>query len=265
MPLKKSFTTLYDYRHLCPVCGEILALRYSSPICDALAADWQLTDQQRRFFCFREGCCCTACGSSARRMHFAKVFMEAINLKYGDSIQFLRDVAASQALEQIKIAEINNCGNLHAYFSQFPGLSYSEYGSKAPNVPSEDLMALGYADAVFDIVLTSDVLEHVPDVQRALAEVKRVLKDDGCFIFTVPWLDDRQTVIRATMTAHGEITHLKPPSFHGDYASQMSDHLVFYEFGDDFIDVLSSYFATDIYCHEGFGGVVPSVFLCRKG
>jgi len=263
MSLKK-FLTLYDYGHLCSVCGEALSLQYSSPICDELAEAWELTDQQRRFFCFREGCCCGVCGSSVRRMNFAKVFLESINLKYHENIQFLRDVDKIGQIDHIKIAEVNNCGNLHHYFSQFPCLSYSEYGSKVSGVSSEDLMALGYRDDSFDIILTSDVLEHVPDFHRALSEIKRVLKKDGCFIFTVPWLDDRKTVVRARITGNGEIDNLKPPSFHGEYSLKMADHLVFYEFGYDFVEELSRYFETNIYCHEGFGGLVSSVFMCRK-
>jgi ubiquinone/menaquinone biosynthesis C-methylase UbiE len=46
-------------------------------------------------------------------------------------------------------------------------------------VPSEDLCALSYADASFDLVVTSDTLEHVPDVDAALREIPRVLHEFG--------------------------------------------------------------------------------------
>lgn len=256
--------TLYNYDHLCPVCGNILVIQCSSPISNELAHDWNLTSQQRRYFDFREGCNCGSCGSSVRKMNFAKVFLEHINVRYCENIQFLRDVAKIHLLDQIKIAEINNCGNLHQYFTIFPSLSYSEYGSEKSEVPSEDLMALSYQDNQFDVVLTSDVLEHVPDYHHALSEIKRVLKDDGIFIFTVPWLSDRKTVVRARVDDNGKIEHLQPPSYHGEYALKMADHLVFYEFGTDFVDELSRYFETTIYCDDGFGGSIPSVFMCRK-
>lgn len=264
MPIKNQFETLYHFDHLCPVCGNILSLHYSSPICNELAKDWNLTDQQRRFLDFREGCACTDCGSSIRRMNLTKVLLETINARYRENIQFLRDVANMQGIDRIKIAEINNCGNLHQYLTAFPALSYSEYGSEKPGVPSEDLMALRYQDNQFDIVLTSDVLEHVPDYHRALSEIRRVLKDDGVFIFTVPWLNDRKTVTRARIAGNGSVEHLKPPSYHGEYALNMADHLVFYEFGTDFVDDLAQYFATSQYCDDGFGGSISSVFMCRK-
>lgn len=40
-----------------------------------------------------------------------------------------------------------------------------------------------YADNTFDLVICVDVLEHVADVQQVLAEVFRILKPDGLFLF----------------------------------------------------------------------------------
>jgi SAM-dependent methyltransferase len=50
---------------------------------------------------------------------------------------------------------------------------------------------LPFRPAVFDVVLASDVLEHIEDDREAVAEVVRVLKPGGAFIFSVPahpWL-----------------------------------------------------------------------------
>jgi len=44
----------------------------------------------------------------------------------------------------------------------------------------------GYADASFDVVLCSHVLEHVPDDRRAMRELHRVLRPDGFAIVMVP-------------------------------------------------------------------------------
>jgi len=264
LPLQDQFETLFPYEHLCPVCGNILQLCSANAISRELAHDWNLTAQQRRFFDYREGCTCKSCGSSVRRMNFAKVFLETINLQHNEDIQFLCDLPTMTALDTIKIAEINNCGNLHSYFSVFPSLAYSEYGSNLPNVPSEDLMSLSYPDHQFDVVLTSDVLEHVPDYHRALSEIHRVLKLTGTLIFTVPWLSDRKTIARAKITPAGQIEHLQSPSYHGDYTLKLPDHLVFHEFGFDFVDVLNQFFETKIHCSNSFGGLIPSVFMCRK-
>jgi SAM-dependent methyltransferase len=45
-----------------------------------------------------------------------------------------------------------------------------------------------FEDASFDVVISTEVLEHVPNPDAYLAEVKRVLKPGGMFFFTVPFL-----------------------------------------------------------------------------
>ncbi len=42
-----------------------------------------------------------------------------------------------------------------------------------------DIQALPYSDNTFDLILCSHVLAHVPDDQKALQELRRVLKPDG--------------------------------------------------------------------------------------
>lgn len=45
---------------------------------------------------------------------------------------------------------------------------------------------LPYHDQMFDIVLSFDVLEHLPRVDQHLSEVRRVLKPDGYYLFQTP-------------------------------------------------------------------------------
>ncbi len=196
-------------------------------------------------------------------MNFTLTLLEVINLRFSMGYQFVDDVDW-QSLTNLRLAEINNCGALHNHLDKLPGLSYSEYGSTDPAISSEDLMKLSYEDNCFDIVLTSDVLEHVPDYRQALNEISRVLKPDGFFIFTVPWLSDRKTIVKAEINGKGMVKLLSKASFHGDYNLQLADYLVFYEFGHDFIQDLQDIFEVEIYCHNGFGGLVTSVFTCRQ-
>ena len=46
----------------------------------------------------------------------------------------------------------------------------------------QDMFCLPYADRSFDVVLVSNALHIVPEPERALAEIRRVLKDDGILI-----------------------------------------------------------------------------------
>jgi len=55
-----------------------------------------------------------------------------------------------------------------------------------------DATRLPFADAVFDCVVTSEVLEHIHDDESALRELVRVLKPGGTFAATVPsWFPEK--------------------------------------------------------------------------
>lgn len=49
-----------------------------------------------------------------------------------------------------------------------------------------DIGQLPFADATFDLVLATDVIEHVDDDAGALREIRRVLKATGSALITVP-------------------------------------------------------------------------------
>ena len=46
----------------------------------------------------------------------------------------------------------------------------------------QDMFHLPYAEATFDVVIVSNALHIVPQPEKALAEIRRVLKDDGVLI-----------------------------------------------------------------------------------
>src|SRR3954465_11658659 len=65
-------------------------------------------------------------------------------------------------------------------------------GAAAPPPLRGDLLALPFADASFDRVIASEVLEHIPDDETAMAELTRVLRPGGLAAVTVPrWLPER--------------------------------------------------------------------------
>jgi len=49
-----------------------------------------------------------------------------------------------------------------------------------------DARRLPFSDNVFTTVFSNCTLEHIPEVEKAIQEVGRVLKNNGSFIFTVP-------------------------------------------------------------------------------
>lgn len=54
-----------------------------------------------------------------------------------------------------------------------------------PHLQQADVLSLPYEDQSFDVVMAAHVLEHLPDPQRALTEMVRVLKPGGMVFLCV--------------------------------------------------------------------------------
>jgi len=111
----------------------------------------------------------------------------------------------------------------------FPG---EKGGSMVRGFRCEDLMAQTFPDAAFDLVVTSDVFEHIPNAEAASREIMRTLKPGGAHVFTVPWFRSKPTVVRAVIR-EGQLVHLAPPDYHGNPVDE-NGSLVFTEWGEDF-------------------------------
>ena len=84
-----------------------------------------------------------------------------------------------------------------------------------------DAQALPFARRSFDVVLANHVLYHVPDIDRALVEIRRVLRPTGCLLaatnsqFNMPELEQ---IIRRTFGLLGarnlDLEGMKPPQFY---------------------------------------------------
>jgi SAM-dependent methyltransferase len=85
---------------------------------------------------------------------------------------------------------------------------------------NQTLEALTFDDATFDVVITSDVMEHVRLYDRAHAEIARVLKPGGIYIFTVPHgRGQYEHTIRVQVHDADDPSkdeHLLPPEYHGE-------------------------------------------------
>lgn len=73
---------------------------------------------------------------------------------------------------------------------------------------------LPYADAQYDVVFSSHVLEHVQDVRQSLQEMRRVVKPEGIIIIGVPthWMARRGLLAQWLFTSHIRLYNL----FKGD-------------------------------------------------
>lgn len=104
-------------------------------------------------------------------------------------------------------------------------------------VRNESVTRLTFPDATFDHILCFDVLEHVPDYAKGLAECFRCLRPGGKLLFGVPFGGNRVTFVRARVHSNGTVEHLRPPEYHANPASKCGC-LCFYHFGWDLLEAL---------------------------
>lgn len=147
------------------------------------------------------------------------------------------------ALGKCDVCELSSRGALSAYLRRKArSVATSEYFADVPlgtlhnGVRCEDVQRLTYASASFDLVTHTEVLEHVPDDARAMAELLRVLRPGGSMIFTVPMHDGEHTVERARQH-DGVIEYLMEPVYHLDLL-RPEGILAFRDYGLDIIERL---------------------------
>ncbi|MBW4061657.1 class I SAM-dependent methyltransferase [Candidatus Saccharibacteria bacterium] len=245
----------------CTSCGAFSSFRYVEIINEQLAAQWELNPLQRELFSARESRYCLFCGCSTRLRNQAEAIRLVFDTK--DEYQSLQEAVRGGVFADIKVAEINSCGELHHVLEEIENLKYSEYVPADTSIEHQDLLGLSYSSNSFDLVLTSDTLEHVPDATKAFQETFRILKPGGYHIFTTPIVWDRQTRARVTM-GNGEPDHLLADSFHG---SGEDDYLVWSEFGADIITNLKEVgFSPQVFFLNATNIDDPSaVIVARKG
>lgn len=227
--------------YYCCVCGKNSEKWiFKKIISGDLARSWKLSKKMRKKFDLRESQFCPNCGNSARTRIFAYAIMDAIPI---DGVKNLKDWVTKSKQLNLSVAEINSCGKLHNILSDVPNIAYSEYPPARilpriyffiKRVRKEDITNLSYPDKSFDLVLHSEVLEHVPNVDKAISECRRILNPKGICLFTAPLIPKRHTKQCAVFDKKtGEILHLKTPSFHG--LDDRADNMVWWEFGHDFL------------------------------
>ncbi len=138
-----------------------------------------------------------------------------------------------------KVYELSSRGPLFQFLRrEVPDLTFSEYFDDLPpgelrnGVQCQDIHRLTFPAASFDLVTSTEVFEHVADDRRGFAEIRRVLRPGGAFVFTVPIEDAERTVERARLV-DGEVRHLLAPAYHDDRIRGRNAVLVYRDYGRD--------------------------------
>jgi len=192
----------------CGACQKISAFRVMPP-------------EGGTWFNLREGIMCGGCGLNGR--------MRMIN----EALSEIRPTSPFLMMERItplfiKISEqypfVEGC--------EFFGVE-AEPGSLHQvgelQVRHENMLSLSYRDNTIRYLFHGDVLEHVPDWNKALAECCRVLEPGGTLLFTCPFFDLEEHLIRCQLV-DGKLQHFHPPAYHGNPVDA-SGSLVFAQHG----------------------------------
>ena len=159
------------YTDCCTVCGHTGYLR-------------------REERSIRETYQCGYCGASLRYREQARLILRHFSR---DNSGHLTELVRESGFQNLKIYEPGLIGPFRKLFHQLPGYCNSYFwedvqpGEFREEVQCQDLMNLTYEGNSFDLVLSSDIFEHVRKPFVGFREVNRVLKPGGFHIFSIPY------------------------------------------------------------------------------
>jgi ubiquinone/menaquinone biosynthesis C-methylase UbiE len=118
---------------------------------------------------------------------------EKFGIEDGDRILDLgcgvgRHVITSYTLKNVQAVGLDLCHNdlLTAQSRFSEEFEESQNSGKSFGLAVGNALSLPFADDSFDKVICSEVLEHIPEYQSVLKEIRRVLKPGGVFAASVP-------------------------------------------------------------------------------
>jgi SAM-dependent methyltransferase len=208
----------------------------------------------------REGTVCRNCGSTSRNRAVAFVLARVLDENQA--------VFRWQYRTSTRMLESSARGALAMYFR----LKFDYYGTEfdpakiaAGTHPREyaDFQKLHYDTDSFDLVVASDVFEHIRRDAEAMREVERVLKPGGYLILTVPYDHERAQTIQRVDTSGPTDVHLLPPRYHGGGGHT----LAYREYGRDLMDLMGTakLSVERVAVDQPDLGITPqSVFVARK-
>ena len=191
----------------------------------------------------RESYLCPHCRAALRWRDQAAIILD--EFARGRSIS-LPNLVSSGRLAGVDIYEPALHGPFVNIFKKLPRYVRSYYWPERPlgeadanGVRNEDITRLTFADGSFDLVLTSDVMEHIYDYKTAFAEVLRVLKPGGIHVFSIPndWPFPDATAARVEIT-DGVEHHIKPARYHK--SGDGTPCIVYTDFGADLVDIIDA-------------------------
>jgi O-antigen biosynthesis protein len=236
---------------------------------------------------YRESLVCAVCLTTSRYRSIARGILEAIaelRAVRGDS---LAELDPRIAVERLRIydTQVPSYWRTGAYpipdvLARCPWIDVqtsmywpSEAWGKrlGRRTTNQNLERLSFPSASFDVVVTSDVMEHVRLDDRAHREISRVLRPGGIYLFTVPHARaTRETFVRVQVVDPDDPSKdldLAEREYHRDTDAADGRALSYRSYGTDIDETLAALGFDVDYCSRDFpeSGIMDTeLFYCRK-
>jgi SAM-dependent methyltransferase len=218
----------WTMRGMCWPCGQTVDF-----VVDRKRARRKGGDVAPRVPRWREGMVCPLCRMNSRKRAMAELVHEVIDgieTGPGNSLPIV------YLLEQVTRFFEWCTDVLPAWVIGSEFLGPDRVGGEIiDGVRHEDVGRLSFPDASFDLIVSNDVHEHVPDPVGGLRELARVLKPGATLLMTTPFYPTAATSTTRAVIENGELRELLPPVFHGNPLSSQGS-LVFTDFGWDLLN-----------------------------
>lgn len=216
----------------------------------------------------RESLLCDVCGASCRNRSLASGLLRQVG---GDTVHSIAELAASPSGPRIFDTDgfsplFNFLKGAEFYTSSIydPTRPFGELIN--PKVMNVDLQAMPFQDGSYDIILTSDVMEHVRRDEAAHREIYRCLRPGGHYVFTVPYVPGwPHNQIRVDSSGVEDV-YVMEKQYHGDPMSS-NGILVYRIYGQELVAQLRriGFEVTFLDNPEPRSGVLTKdLFVCTK-
>lgn len=261
---RQSYTDLFDsfripsrsrhrpatYYGMCNVCGQQAHFK-------TLGSDN-----------LRESLLCDVCGASCRNRSLASGLLRHIGC---DGMRSIAELAAAPSGPRIFDTDgfsplFTRLKEAEFYTSSIydPTRMFGEFIK--PKVMNVDLQAMPFQEHCYDIILTSDVMEHVRRDEAAHREIYRCLRPGGYYLFTVPYVPGWQANQVRIDSSGSEDVYMMEKQYHGDPMNS-NGILVYRIYGQELIAQLRriGFDVTFVDNPEPrIGVLVKDLFVCKK-
>jgi len=216
----------------------------------------------------RESYSCGHCKSSLRYRLQAQAIVDIFGFSKHSN---LNDLAKSPEFDSLSIYEPGLSGPFRKLFSNLSSYTNSFYwddieeGGFRDGVQCQNLERLNYDNEQFDLIISSDIMEHVRRPWDAFKEIYRVLKPGGVHVFSIPvQIPMPSKCVMRVDTTRDEDIHIAEPHYHGNGIGGRS--LVYIDYGLDLVNHLMDigYDVSFQQCQEAHASTHPAVTLVTK-